>query len=113
MISFQQLHTLSVSLSPFPTADPQTILSVPVVSDVTDTTADVSWTGAAGDVDQYLLQYALENITIVNVSVSGLHTTFTLTGLEQLTSYSLVIFTVNANGISLPSPAALFTTLSK
>lgn len=100
----------------FFSAEPQQIVEVPVISDITDNNVTISWTEAAGEVSSYLVQYTwiVENSTVIfNVTISNAITSFTLTGLEQETDYSLVILTVNSRGISRSSPAASFTTLGE
>lgn len=96
-------------------AEPQAILETPSVSDITDTSATITWTEADGDVDQYFIQYThlLDNV-VSNASVGGSQlTSVMVTGLQQLTRYSVVVFTVNTNGLSRPSPVVFFTTISK
>lgn len=94
--------------------DPQSILEPPVVIQLSDTNATISWTEATGDVEGYIIQYThiLEG-RVLNVIVNGTNTSFTLTGLEPTSDYVLVIFTVNSNGQSPASPTITFTTLGK
>ena len=95
-------------------ADPQSLLTSPVTSNLRDVNITISWTHVGGTVDQYLIEYTdIMTNTATNVAIDGSLTSTVLTGLETNTSYSLVLYTANSNGLSAASPPVTFTTLRK
>ena len=85
------------------------ILNVQTISAV------VSWAHPGGNVTEFIIVYVeLMSNSEFNVTVDGALTMFTLTGLNSSTTYSVVIFTQNNNGISrISSPLIWFNTASK
>lgn len=74
----------------------------------------LTWIEAEGVVDQYLIRYTKQRENIAfNITIPGSLTSYSLTGLTPGTTYSVVILTLNSNGISPPSPQSLFTTDGK
>lgn len=89
----------------------QPILEPPLVTEISDTSATITWTEAFGDVDTYIIMYT--RITVDGqffVTIDSSVTSFTLTGLEALSEYSLLILTVNSDGDTAAGPAITFTT---
>lgn len=89
----------------------QPVVEPALVVELSDTSATITWTPAAGDVAQYTIMYT--NIAAgidFTANVSGSVTTFTLTGLEPVSGYRVVILTVNSDGDSATSPVTTFTT---
>lgn len=82
-----------------------------MITDVTSTTATVHWEYPGGNVDAYLVQYIQSLLSqALNVTVDSNFTSFTLTRLEPLIMYSVVVLTINSNGFSISSPLASFYT---
>lgn len=92
-------------------AEVQPILEPPVLTELSDTTATITWTGALGDVEMYIILYThIAEDREFNATTNDSDTSFTLIGLEPLSEYSLVILTVNFDGDTAASPFILFTT---
>ena len=77
----------------------------PTFTNITPTTATVSWTAAPGTVASY--QYSVNSGAWTNV---GTALTVNLSGLTQLTSYTVQVQAVNVSGAG-PASSAAFTTL--
>ena len=93
---------------------PQTIPAAPVISNVTNTSAFLSWMTAPGIVEAYRIELirSLDDSVSIATYVSTF-TSFFLFGLEPDSTYSVRIFTMNQNGFSDPSATASFTTQRK
>ena len=96
-----------------PTEQPRSLLDEPITSNIMQTTATLSWVDPGGDVDAYIIRLA-QNVPphlVINVSVYGNITSTMLEGLEPDTSYTVEVFSMNQNGLSIPSPLTQFDTL--
>ena len=72
------------------------------------------WPVADGVVDLYLVQYTLRRTgETFNETVNGTMNMVVLSGLEPDATYSVVVFTMNSNGLSVASPLAQFDTACK
>lgn len=98
------------------TDQPRSLLDTPNTTNITNSSSSVTWANPGGVVDAYIIRLT-QNVPphlVSNVSVHANITTITLDGLEPGTSYSVEVFSMNQNGISLaPSPFAQFDTLRK
>jgi len=84
---------------------------VPETVETTSTTATLMWDDPGGRVDNFLIALTpRESGQTVNIIVDGQITTFTLIDLVPATTYNVVIFTVNTQGVSIASPLHVFTT---
>jgi len=99
------LQTVTVSAPAVNT--PPTVPGQPSVTNVTESSADVSWVASTDDgtVDHY-------EVSVNGAKVSDVQSTSTtLTGLTAGTNYSVTVKAVDDKGLSSdPSPAATFTT---
>ena len=92
-------------------AEVQPIQEPPVVSELSDTSATITWTAAFGEVDMYIIQIVDVSMnTIINQSVNSSVTSFTLTGLNPISDYRVVILTVDSDGNTAASDVTTFTT---
>ena len=89
---------------------------MPTTEGVMNTSITVSWEDPGGTVDAYIVRYTqtAPHNEVVNVTVTGTVLSTTLTGLEPSTSYTVEVFSMNSNGVSLiASPSTSFDTLRK
>ena len=104
-----QVHAVNSSGAGAATADTFTTEppspGTPTFTNITPTTATVSWTAASGIVASY--QYSVNSGAWTNV---GTALTVNLSGLAQLTNYTVQVQAVNVSGAG-PASSAAFTTL--
>ena len=89
-----------------------------MISNITNTSINVSWEFPGGDVDAYLIEYKPSSVEWTSndwryTIVLGEQTSVLINDLLPNTMYNLRILTNNANGDSLWSPEANFTTRRK
>lgn len=92
------------------------ILDPPLISNIQNTSATVSWQFPGGTVDSYLVQYVLSVqgfnsalSDIFSVTVPGTSTSVRIEGLQTRSQYDARVAVQNENGTSTFSPTASFT----
>ena len=99
---------MTISLSP---DQPQAILNEPTTVNATRTSVTLSWNDPGGDVDSYLITVTHGQLgTRFNVIVDGSTTVYVLMDLDPGTTYQVLIFSVNSNGLSIASPSHMIDT---
>jgi hypothetical protein len=80
------------------------------VTGSTSTTISISFTAPITTVTSYTVTAVPTSGSTVTQTFNAPATTYTITGLQQATTYTISVFTTNINGNSLPSTSVTFST---
>ena len=78
------------------------------VGTITPTSVSLTWTGAGSDVDSYAVLWRKDGVT-KNATITDRSNRYTISGLEEDSSYVITVTATNAAGSAVSDPITALT----